>query len=779
MSTADEIKSRTQALLEPISDSEPAGTNASYDPRFENLRNDMVALDSPTGGEVEWPDIEKRGREILTSVSKDLLVASYTGYAMFEVHGLSGFATAVQLVLELYDRYWETAFPPLKRLRGRGNALDWLVARLEIKVPQLAVRPEERALFDLAVSSWQQLAQVAREKLDDSAPSMRGVSEALERLRLSLPPAQAQPEPAAAPTPAAATAGPAPAAAGAMAATAQAPATAEPVAAPAANEAPATSPAPAPEVAAAPVDLLAAAKEAAQVWLQPINGGAGEDARYDTAFEEARAEVGKLEALTDERPDWTIVAKRAGGILEARSKDFLMASYLAVAKFQLDGLSALPTGLMLVHGVFERFFDDGFPSRARGRANAIAWMIAQLDLELERVALTADDRQHVQTLEAALNALATIARDKMGSDAPSTGDLTRRVQRMLLAVPAAAPPKEQPKATPPPAAAPAPASANAPATAPAPTLAQPMPSVAASASSPEEVTAFLQETGRALVTAGNVLRRAQLTNATAYRILRMGLWLHLESPPPAGPGGKTQIPPLPPARRQQFELLAQNAKWAALIEETESALGQFRFNLDLQRMSCEALEHLGDAHAPARRAVMAEIASLLTRMPSLPDLVSADGSPLADDGTRRWLQSEVLASGGENAGDDDGESEVLGEIRAAMKGAQAADALKSAQALLSGADSQRRRFVRRLTLAEACLEARQAILARGMFASLDRELQDHELLQWEPSLASRCLEGLVRSIRATKKDGTPYEGAEAVFERLCAVDPSAAARLSG
>jgi type VI secretion system protein VasJ len=308
-----------------------------------------------------------------------------------------------------------------------------------------------------------------------------------------------------------------------------------------------------------------------------------------------------------------------------------------------------------------------------------------------------------------------------------------------------------------------------------------MPTVAANVSNPEEVTSFLQETGRALVTAANLLRRAQLGSATAYRLLRLGLWLHLENPPPSGPGGKTQIPPLPPARRQQFEMLAQNAKWQALVEEAESAMGQFRFNLDLQRASCEALEQLGEAYAPARRAAMAEVASLLARMPGLPDLVSADGSPLADDATKRWLTAEVMASGDGAAmgGDEGGDSEALDQIRALMKGAQGADALKSAQALLDGADSQRSRFVRRLTLAEACLEARQAILARGMFAALERELRDHALVQWEPSIASRCLEGFVRSIRAANKEGSQYEGADAVFERLCAVDPSAAARLSG
>ena len=783
MSTADEIKSGVQQLLEPISAAEPAGTNAAYDPRFESLRNDMVALDSPTGGEVDWSDIEKRGRELLSSVSKDLLVASYTGYAMIEVRGLAGLASSLALLLGLYEQYWDNGFPPLKRLRGRGNALDWFVARLEIKLPQLAIAPTDRPFFEYVVEAWQELSRVARDKLEDNAPSMRGVSDALERLRLSLPAAPepvATPEPAPAPAPAPVESPPppAPVAAAPMAATAtaQAVAVAEP------PPAPTLAPAPEPvaEVATAPEDPLAAPRAEAEAYLAAINGGVGEDARYDPAFEEARNEVGKLEALTGEQPDWTVVAKKAGSILESKAKDVLMACYVAVAKFQLGGLGALPTGLMIVHGIFDRYYDDAFPTRARGRSNAVAWMVAQLDLGLERIALKADDRARVAAVEAAAKELSGLVREKMAGDAPSMGDLTQRVQRMLLAIPAPEPPKPEPKPEPKPQAAPPPPPPSAPA--PAGGLAQPMPTVAANVSNPEEVTGFLQETGRALVTAANLLRRAQLSNQTAYRLLRMGLWLHLESPPPSGPGGKTQIPPLPEPRRKQLELMAQNAKWAALIEETESALGQFRFNLDLQRATCEALEQLGDAYAPARRAAVSEIASLLTRMPGLPELVSADGSPLADDATRRWLQSEVLAGSGEGSsaggGEDAEENEVASEIRALMKGAQAAEALKAAQSLVGTADSQRRRFVRRLTLAESCLEARQAILARGMFAALERELQEHKLVQWEPALAGRCLEGFVRSIRAAHKEGSKYEAADAVFEQLCAVDPSAAARLS-
>ena len=76
------------------------------------------------------------------------------------------------------------------------------------------------------------------------------------------------------------------------------------------------------------------------------------------------------------------------------------------------------------------------------------------------------------------------------------------------------------------------------------------------------------------------------------------------------------------------------------------------------------------------------------------------------------------------------------------------------------------------------LETNSALLARGMFAALERELRERGLLEWEPELAGRVLEGFVRAIRAAAKAGARYEQADAVYERLCLVDPIAAARLA-
>jgi type VI secretion system protein VasJ len=310
-----------------------------------------------------------------------------------------------------------------------------------------------------------------------------------------------------------------------------------------------------------------------------------------------------------------------------------------------------------------------------------------------------------------------------------------------------------------------------------------MPAAAADVSNAEDVTKFLVATGQSLTKAAGLLRRADDSTAAAYRLIRTGLWLHLAAPPPADAGGKTSVPPLPAPRRKQFETILANAKWSAALEELESALQQFRFCLDLNRMSHQALVALGDSHAAAATAVATETASLLRRMPGLLELTAADGSPFADGSTKSWIAEHASAGegggggGGGGSPDDGASAKELAELRGLMK-TKPQEGLKRGMALIEGATSPRSRLLSRLALAESCLDADQAKLARGMFAAIDREMRERGLADWDPPLVGRCLEGFIRSIRAAAKAGSPYQGADEIFERLCLVDPAAAAKLS-
>lgn len=773
MALAEDVQSRASELLAPISDAEPSGQNASADPRYDEVRAQMASLDSPTGGDVDWEDVARATHGLLKTVSKDLLIASYFTYAVMKTEGATGLAVGLATIDGLFETYWDTMFPPARRLRGRGNALGWLTDRLEAALPSMPLEPSDRRAVDLIDSQWKALGARSRDKLEDHAPAMGGVATALTRIKLKLP--EAAPEPSATPQQPPPVAPPTESPAPPAPADASQPATPAPVSA-----AEPEPPAPAEPVAppAAPADPLEAVKTEAEPWLTPISEAApcGEDARYDEAYAEARAEIAQLETPTGGDPDWKKVEQLAGDLLKTKAKDLLMASYFAFARYKERGLKELPLGLTVLEQVLERYHEGVFPTRPRGRGNAVGWFVDQLEPALGLETLQPSDRDTVVVLEKVVKALSTAMRSRLGDDSPPTSPMTDRMKRMLMAVPKPEPkpePKAEAKPQPKPTAAP-----TTPAAAPATRAsAPPMPAATADVGNAEEVNKFLLETGRGLVKAGGLLRRAELSSPTAYRLVRAGLWLHLHKAPPADAGGKTQIPPLPADRRRQFETIAANAKWAALIEETESALSQFRFCLDLSRMTDQALEGLGDAYAPARAALAGEVATLLRRMPELIDYTAGDGTPLADDQTRSWLATLTPSEGGGDGGGDTADKEAMADVRGQMA-AKPGEALKLSRERIDEAATPRSRFVRQLLLAEICLGSGQPKLARGMFAGLEREMTARGFLSWEPDLASRCLEGLVRSIRAENKAGAKHEGANEAFEQLCLVDPAAAARLS-
>ncbi|MBA3683664.1 MAG: type VI secretion system ImpA family N-terminal domain-containing protein [Planctomycetes bacterium] len=110
----------------------------------------------------------------------------------------------------------------------------------------------------------------------------------------------------------------------------------------------------------------------------PINAAqpSGESARYDAEFLRLEEQLGKLGSLTGGAVDWSQIEVDATAILTRRSKDVLVAVYLARAWFQLRGPAGLRDGLGLVRDLLATFWDSCFPllARVRARRAALQWL---------------------------------------------------------------------------------------------------------------------------------------------------------------------------------------------------------------------------------------------------------------------------------------------------------------------------------------------------------------------------------------------------------------------
>lgn len=180
-----------------------------------------------------------------------------------------------------------------------------------------------------------------------------------------------------------------------------------------------------------------------EAWLAscfaPIPGElpTGRDARHEPEHERIRHEIEKATGLSGKGVDWPLVRQEGQQLLAHKTKDLLIASYVALACAKVDGLSGLTRGLLLLSGMLEAFPDGLYPQRARARGNALAWLserVAELSLPEQCTRAEADE------LKRSYRALSGNMRERLGDDSPGLSELSRLVDRLGLSASEPEPP---------------------------------------------------------------------------------------------------------------------------------------------------------------------------------------------------------------------------------------------------------------------------------------------------------------------------------------------------
>lgn len=516
-----------------------------------------------------------------------------------------------------------------------------------------------------------------------------------------------------------------------------------------------------------------------EVGAKPVSGEspAGVPIRYDPDFEALDAQIQKLEGLSREPVDWTEVVSVGRRILDEKSKDILVGSYVAVGLLQTEGWAGLAKGLACLEEMVAGFWPDLFPElkRLKARVNALDWLAGRAGLALTQGAYQAGEADAAAACEAQARSLLSVLREKIPADCPDWTELLRSLQE-LGAVHASTPGATAPEAE---------------RRQPTPEPEQPRAVAveAASIDSADSARRFLQETIEPLKRAVSLCRGGNPSAPAPYGLIRALTWSDIDTLPPAS-NDETRIPPPPGHVRDRCRSLAAQSSWNELLEEAEDRVAEFPFWIDLHRMSDQALGGLGPDYAVARRAVRAETAALMTRLPGLSDLRFSDGTPFADELTRRWISAELFPAAADTAAARTSPADrpdwlsVLGERgRALIDEGKPAEAFGLIQEGARTASTGRERFLAEMELVRLCLDAGQLKPALARSELLDEQIRRFSLEEWEPRLCLEALRlyevALDQSARGSGPSAPEMaRRAEAVYNRLCRLDVLAGMHLA-
>lgn len=167
----------------PIPGGSPAGQDVRADVAFEAMTAEIDKLSSPTfSGTIEWNKVVTQGYEILETKSKDLLVIAYLCIALEKNDGLKGLAKGFHILRDALESFWEDMFPAKKRMRGRKNAIEWLIDTLRDHLPSLPQEQWPKTDRDGFFADLNVIDQFLGENMEEAPTMMPLINEILSHV---------------------------------------------------------------------------------------------------------------------------------------------------------------------------------------------------------------------------------------------------------------------------------------------------------------------------------------------------------------------------------------------------------------------------------------------------------------------------------------------------------------------------------------------------------------------------------------------------------------------
>ena len=297
-----------------------------------------------------------------------------------------------------------------------------------------------------------------------------------------------------------------------------------------------------------------------------------------------------------------------------------------------------------------------------------------------------------------------------------------------------------------------------------------------------------------------ILHRITPGTPVAYAVPRAVRWAELRA---VGSEDPSFLEAPPREMRVDLKRLAAEGNWDGVLELAErgAALPCGRAWLDLHRYAVTACRYRG--HELAATQILAELRALLADFPELPSWTLADDTPAANNETAAWLQEENLTGGGAgletaapplpapppafapppvwrertdaDAGEGGGTEDAFERALEAVRNGQAEEAIDQMSQEVARERSGRRRFLRKMQLAQVCMASSNPAIALPVLRELAGVIEQRGLEVWE---SEETIAEVYALLYQCIGEGAAYpDDRQRIYEKLCCLDPSRALRL--
>ncbi|WP_349572222.1 type VI secretion system protein TssA [Azotobacter salinestris] len=180
-----------QLASSPVGEGNFAGADMRYSPEYESLETELGKASAlHECGSVDWQKICEGSEALLAGQTKDLRVAAWLVWSLFERDSFAGLQAGLGLLHQLCREHWNELHP--RRPRTRGAAIGWLLPRLERALAEHVPVGEQLPLFRALAEQLHGLEHCLSTHLGEEAPLLLPLCRRLDEMLARA--GQAQPE---------------------------------------------------------------------------------------------------------------------------------------------------------------------------------------------------------------------------------------------------------------------------------------------------------------------------------------------------------------------------------------------------------------------------------------------------------------------------------------------------------------------------------------------------------------------------------------------------------